>query len=165
MHKFYFTDGYTSFGPYSLEELKEYNISRNTLVWFQGLSKWTRAEDLLELRDFFNEPPLPNESFKRSNGYYINYNRDTQQPPKTWLVESILVTLFCCLPFGIVGIVNAAKVESRFYAGDFAGARKASSDAKIWTLVSLGSGLLFVIIYLILIFTSFAALSPFFLLG
>ena len=28
--------------------------------------------------------------------------------PKTWLVESILVTLFCCLPFGIVGIVNAA---------------------------------------------------------
>ncbi|WP_419184195.1 DUF2752 domain-containing protein [Xiashengella succiniciproducens] len=41
-----------------------------------------------------------------------------QQPPKTWLGESILVTIFCCLPFGIAGIVNASKVESRFYAGE-----------------------------------------------
>ncbi|MES2882212.1 MAG: CD225/dispanin family protein, partial [Bacteroidota bacterium] len=39
------------------------------------------------------------------------------QQPKNWLVESILVTIFCCLPFGIVGIVNAAQVNSKFAAG------------------------------------------------
>src|SRR4029079_6010877 len=38
------------------------------------------------------------------------------RPPKSWLAESILVTLFCCMPFGIAGIVNASRVESRFYA-------------------------------------------------
>jgi len=39
-------------------------------------------------------------------------NFNNQKPPKSWLVESILVTLFCCLPFGIAGIVNASRVES-----------------------------------------------------
>ncbi len=34
-------------------------------------------------------------------------NHPRRYPPKNHLVEAILVTLFCCLPFGIVGIVNA----------------------------------------------------------
>ncbi|HEV3250305.1 MAG TPA: CD225/dispanin family protein, partial [Puia sp.] len=58
-----------------------------------------------------------------------------QQPPnpptqpKNWLVESILVTLFCCLPFGIAGIVFAAQVSSKWASGDYAGALQASKDA------------------------------------
>lgn len=34
--------------------------------------------------------------------------------PKTWMAESILVTVFCCLPFGIAGIVFASKVSSLY---------------------------------------------------
>lgn len=45
-------------------------------------------------------------------------NRPNRYPPKNHLVEAILVTLFCCLPFGIVGIINAARVENAFYSGD-----------------------------------------------
>lgn len=67
---------------------------------------------------------------------------ETQKPPKTWLVESILVSLFCCLPFGIVGIVNAARVESRFFAKDYEGATRASQEAKKWTIVSFVLGLI-----------------------
>jgi Interferon-induced transmembrane protein len=61
--------------------------------------------------------------------------------PKNWLVESILVTIFCCLPFGIAGIVNAANVNSRFDAGDLAGAQKASKEAGKWTKVAFFVGL------------------------
>ncbi len=43
-------------------------------------------------------------------------------PPKTWLVESILVIIFCCQILGILSIICAAGVESKFYRGDFAGA-------------------------------------------
>mgnify|MGYP003297500314 FL=1 len=39
-------------------------------------------------------------------------------PPKNYLAESILATIFCCLPFGIIGIINAARVENAFYSGD-----------------------------------------------
>ncbi len=73
-----------------------------------------------------------------------------QMPPKTWLVESILVTLFCCLPFGIAGIVNASRVESRFYAGDVEGAAQASANARKWTIWAVASGVIICVLYLIL---------------
>lgn len=70
-------------------------------------------------------------------------------PPKTWLVESILVTLLCCLPFGIAGIVNASKVESRFHSGDTAGAERASAEAKKWTTIGFFVGIGFILLYVI----------------
>jgi hypothetical protein len=74
-----------------------------------------------------------------------------QRPPKSWLIESILVTLFCCLPFGIVGIINASKVESRFYAGDVAGANQASADAGKWTKIGFWAGIAFVVLYIVFV--------------
>lgn len=68
-------------------------------------------------------------------------------PPKTWLVESILATIFCCLPFGIIGIINASKVESKFYAGDVQGSLKASEDAKKWSKIALICGIVVGLIY------------------
>jgi hypothetical protein len=60
--------------------------------------------------------------------------------PKTWLVESILVTLCCVNLLGVIGIIYAIRVESRFNAGDVAGAEDASSKAKLWTIISLCVG-------------------------
>lgn len=68
--------------------------------------------------------------------------------PKNWLVESILVTIFCCLPFGIAGIIFAAKVESKYNQGDYEGAEHAAAEAKKWTKVSFFVGLIGVIIYI-----------------
>ncbi|HLT53812.1 MAG TPA: CD225/dispanin family protein [Flavobacteriaceae bacterium] len=76
---------------------------------------------------------------------------NSQKPPKTWLVESILVTLFCCLPFGIAGIVNAAKVESRFNAGDVEGSLQASKEAGKWTKIGFWIGAAGIILYIIMI--------------
>jgi hypothetical protein len=75
-----------------------------------------------------------------------------QTPPKNWLVESILVTLFCCLPFGIVGIVNAAQVNSKYAAGDYAGAENASREAGKWVKIGFWVGLGVVILYCIAVF-------------
>lgn len=72
-----------------------------------------------------------------------SYSSPTGQPPrpKNWLVESILVTIFCCLPFGIVGIINAASVNSRYDAGDYQGSLHASEQAGRWTKIGLFVGL------------------------
>lgn len=61
--------------------------------------------------------------------------------PPNHLVWAILATLFCCLPGGIVAIVYAAQVESKFNAGDLAGAQSASDNARLWSWVSFGVGL------------------------
>ena len=69
--------------------------------------------------------------------------------PKTWLVESILVTLFCCLPFGIVGIVNAAKVNSLYASGNIEAAQQASATAAKWTKIGFIVGIVVIIVYAI----------------
>ena len=58
-----------------------------------------------------------------------------------YLVQAILVTIFCCLPLGIVSIVFAAQVNGKVNAGDFDGARRTSDNAKMWAWISFGCGL------------------------
>ncbi len=72
-----------------------------------------------------------------------------QHPPKNFLIESILVTIFCCLPFGIVGIVFASQVNAKFDVGDYEGAVKTSQEAKKWVTLAFASGLLIAFFYLI----------------
>lgn len=72
-------------------------------------------------------------------------------PPKTWLAESILVTLFCCLPFGIVGIVHSSSVESKFRSGDYDGADRASAEAKKWTMIGFWVGLACIALYFLFV--------------
>lgn len=76
-------------------------------------------------------------------------DQTNQVQPKTYLVESILVTLFCCLPFGIAGIVNAANVSSKFNGGDYEGAVRASQQAGKWTKWAFWIGLIGGILYMI----------------
>ena len=83
-----------------------------------------------------------------------NYQQQSFQqppltPPKNWLVESILVTIFCCLPFGIAGIVFASQVNSKFAAGDYNGALQASKEAGKWTKIGFWIGIAVIIIYVI----------------
>jgi len=68
------------------------------------------------------------------------------QSVSNYLVFAILSTIFCCLPFGIVAIVYAAQVNSKLQTGDYNGAVDASRKAKIWSWVSFGIGLIFVIL-------------------
>lgn len=75
-----------------------------------------------------------------------------QKPPKNYLVESILVTIFCCLPFGIAGIVFASQVNSKFAGGDYEGAVASSKSAKKWMTWGLVSGVIVIILYLVFIF-------------
>lgn len=71
--------------------------------------------------------------------------------PPNHLVWAILVTLFCCLPGGIVAIVYAAQVDSKFMAGDVAGAQYASDQAKLWSWISAGSILVIAAGYFLLV--------------
>jgi hypothetical protein len=81
-------------------------------------------------------------------GYGYGQGFQPQRPP-TYLAPAILTTLFCCLPFGIVAIVFAAQVGSKYDAGDYAGAAKASDDAKRWTTISFAVGLAVIAIYFV----------------
>lgn len=150
MKKYFYTDGTNKFGPYTLDELKGFRITKQTKVWFEELSDWTPAGDVLELQSIFDyTPPIINNQNSSVPPIINNLSQNRNIPPKTWLLESILVTLLCCLPFGIISIFNAAKVESRFYAGDISGAENAANEAKKWVKISFWIGIATGVIYLI----------------
>jgi len=62
------------------------------------------------------------------------------EKPASYLVPAIVSTLCCCLPFGIVSIVFASQVNSKWEAGDAAGARDSASKAKLWFWLAFGIG-------------------------
>ncbi|MEA5128830.1 MAG: CD225/dispanin family protein [Proteiniphilum sp.] len=73
--------------------------------------------------------------------------------PRNWLWQSILATLFCCIPFGVVGIIYAAKVDSLYFNGKYEESERMSRKARMWTLASVGAALLYVIFWIILFAT------------
>lgn len=84
------------------------------------------------------------------------WGSNAPQPPpvgpakiQNYLVHSILATVLCCLPAGIVGIVYASQVNGKLAAGDIAGAQKASQNARLWTIISVVAGLVFGAIYFV----------------
>lgn len=71
---------------------------------------------------------------------------------ENWLVEAILVTLLCCLPFGIVGIVYASQVNSKMQAGDSNGAEIARKEAAKWTKIGFWIGIAAIVLYFLFVF-------------
>jgi hypothetical protein len=64
------------------------------------------------------------------------------QDVRTWLWQSIVATLLCCVPFGIVAIVYAAQANAAKGVGDLATARVKAGKARTWVLWAVILGLL-----------------------
>ena len=94
---------------------------------------------------------------QQNQGYYQQNNfNGMPQKPVNWvpyLILSIISTLCCCLPFGVVGIVCSAKIDSAMLAGNLEEAQNNAKMARIWIIVSFAIGLLTWLIYMVLIVT------------
>ena len=66
-----------------------------------------------------------------------------------YLVPSI-ISLFCCLPLGIVAIIFAARVNGQVQAGDTAGALDSSRKAKMFSYIGLILGLIWIAIWVVM---------------
>lgn len=123
-------------GPFPVEELANKSITPNTMVWAIGFSNWKPANQVPELSDLLSslppEPPLIK----------------TNTMPKTWLAESILVAILCCLPLGIIGIIYATKVDTAYYNQQYELAQYYSRKARKWTLWGFYIALILFLLYI-----------------
>ncbi|WP_017604482.1 CD225/dispanin family protein [Nocardiopsis alkaliphila] len=79
--------------------------------------------------------------------------------PDNGLVWAI-VAIFCCWPFAIPAIINAAKVNDLWNRGDQTGAYEAQTNAKKWTKIAfIVGGILWVLGIVLNIFSIMLAAS------
>jgi uncharacterized membrane protein YhaH (DUF805 family) len=85
MKKYFYSDGNERKGPFSFEELKNENISKETLIWFEGLNDWTSAKYILELEDIFRLMPPP--ITPHDNGSISEEKISHEEPKKQTVIE------------------------------------------------------------------------------
>lgn len=137
------------------------SLSDTVLVAREGASSWTPLNAL-------NTPPSVPGGPKKRGVVRARVARTPvmqhglRQPlhpvggvpprPESHLAWAILVTVFCCLPCGIVAIVRASTVESRYRSGEYAAAAGASESAYTWclwgTILGLISGGSYLVYYI-----------------
>ncbi|NLY24001.1 MAG: CD225/dispanin family protein [Bacteroidales bacterium] len=93
-------------------------------------------------------PPAPQQQYQEQSA-----ERLPPMKPGNWLWQSIVATILCCLPLGIVGIVYAAKVDSLYFNGQYDASLRAAKKAKMWTAIAFTIGILYLILWIIMFST------------
>lgn len=142
MSEYYILNGSEQQGPYTIDQLRG-RVTPQTYVWREGLPDWIRAGDLPELSGLL----VPEGSLSAPPP---TQGQTVATKPKDYLVESILVTLFCCMVFGILGIVYSVQANSAFSSGNITAANEFSAKAKQWVTYGFWCGIAVVGVYAIL---------------
>ncbi|MGL4399405.1 MAG: CD225/dispanin family protein [Luteolibacter sp.] len=160
--QWYYSKNGVQLGPISDGEIRgkiaSGEILMTDLIWREGMRDWLPAAQVSEFSLLSAAATPPAEVPPLFGGSPVS----PYSPPSTispqmgnganipnYLWQSIVVTIFCCWPFGIPAIVYAAKVDGLKARGDIAGAMAASASAKTWCMVSAGIVLGFAVLWLI----------------
>ena len=144
--KYYMHIGGQQVGPYEENELPSHGLTASTMVWREGMPDWVAASQVPELSHLLPPSQQP-PSYQPQPGYGPQQPYGVQPPmPDTYMVWAVLVTVFCCLPFGIVSIVKASQVSSLYSQGRYQEAVAASEAAKKWAIWSAIVGVVLSII-------------------
>ncbi|XP_068887797.1 LOW QUALITY PROTEIN: proline rich transmembrane protein 1B [Aphelocoma coerulescens] len=98
--------------------------------------------------------PLPYTTYNAQPGAGPLPAGRGQQLPKDYMVESVLVTLFCCLVTGVMALVYSHEIRAALARGDVAQAYVASRKAQSLVLFSLLFGLFASITWIIYVLVS-----------
>ena len=148
--KYYMHIGGQQVGPYEENELPSHGLTASTMVWREGMPDWVVASQVPELGHLL--PPIQQPpSYQPQPSYGPQQPYGARPPmPDTYMVWAVLVTVFCCLPFGIVSIVKASQVSSLYSQGRYQEAVAASEAAKKWAIWSAIAGVVISIIVIVL---------------
>lgn len=74
MKTYFYTDGKTNYGPFTIDELKSKDISLNTYVWTETFAEWKKAGDVAELSTVVEmlSPPIKRPQEQKSSRKLID---------------------------------------------------------------------------------------------
>jgi hypothetical protein len=128
-------------GPVGATELHNHGVTAETLLWTQNIPEWRAASTFPELAWLFSpEKVRPAVSPEKARPMA------PPQKPNDLLVWSILATVLCCLPTGIVAIIQSNRVNTLYAQKNYLGAQDAAKNAQTWCIISLVLGIIALII-------------------
>lgn len=95
-------------------------------------------------RPYAAEPSAPHPWQQHPNnpqGTYVS-TAPQEEWPSAYIAWSIVVTILCCLPFGVAAIVFASMTKSACHRGDIEKARRCSERAQWCIILSIVFGLI-----------------------
>ena len=136
-------------GPYSIDQIRagiqQGTITPDCVYCAVGMQEWLPLAQLPGL----NTPkpaarpvpggarPMPGAA-PTPGGLKVA----TGTAPSSGLALSIVVTILCCVPFGIPAIVNSARCNTFINQGDYAAARQAADKAATWRMWAIIGGVI-----------------------
>lgn len=75
------------------------------------------------------------------------------------MVWAILTLILCFWPTGIVAVVYASQVGNKLAVGDYAGAMHSSRLAKLWSWISFGIAIFWIVVAIIIVLMTAAAVT------
>ena len=148
------------YGPVSAEQIRQWiadgRANAQTLCSAEGSAEWKPLGSFPEFADSLRQQPPPHPPTLTHSlaapGPAQGFGQPQPDVPN-YLVQAILVTLCCCIPFGVVALVYAAQVKSKLGNGDINGAMAASKNARLWCWLALVFGIVSNVVSIIYIFS------------
>lgn len=142
-------------GPYTIEQLKLMPIDSNTPVWFEGMAQWMPVGNTSLAAQLFGDSQTPDSTPTTGSGTASEAREISNEPiakrPPTYLVWNIVLTVLCCSPVSLAGIITGALSSSRYASGDIKGAERLSNATEwlviisiVWVILSAPLSLLFI---------------------
>jgi hypothetical protein len=146
MANWFLQQGEQRLGPMPLESLQNMvangQVSPSDLVWTDGMASWQTAGSQPW---YFSAAPPAAPTGMAFGGYAPSFapSAPPLEPLPNMTVWSVLVLIFCCLPGGIVGLVQFSKAKKQWAQGDYAGALDTAKSVKTTLIVSAVIGFIF----------------------
>lgn len=137
MNKYYYLKKDSQYGPVSIDELKT-QITRETLVWCEGMPEWVAAKDVAEIAAVL-PPPAPNATPPPPPSYGITNGKNKKGNTKRWILIGcsllIIFALWKIVPFIVYSLEastsNNTEVEE--LEEDFETQQKVEEFKNNWT--------------------------------
>ncbi len=133
-------------GPYELEHLPLQEMTPKTPVWYNGLPAWTPAGQAPLTAPLFaqaqSQGEQPADTAASTPVSAPAAQEQAPMRPPTYLMWSILLTICCCNPVGIIPIITGAQVNYKYNNMDYDGARRASHITEWGVIIAFVLGLM-----------------------
>lgn len=154
-------------GPYELQDLPLDRMNALTPVWHEGLPGWLPASQVPLVANYMagasaqaqqqqqqqqaqqaqqpQQQPQQQQWQPQPQQHWQQQQQPQQQQdkaPASYLAWSIVMTVLCCNPVGIVPIITGVSTRSKYANRDFDGAKRMSETTAWWVMITIVTSLM-----------------------